>query len=295
MLLDDLKGTSFPAASLSISDAWTLVNDRCKKLFGRTAIDELTADYEFEGKWIDKLDRSDPGPTAFCDFHEMRGKLIRVLERNPEQVLGLRQWSRDLLPQLQPITVLANPSGVDGKPPAGMRAILEQTTASTKNWWWASILSPATTGYLFPHIDSWQFVLQYLSPLTKLMLSGRRHNLMIGPELLLIEHQLERLNYEIYFDGPFEFPEEGDDTDDYYRLTSRTEFKCDFCSTNIPRGNGRLLGPWTIRRNIKLAQACITGLGGNQRGLELFWKDWSHWHFCDKCLTSMRKGGVLEA
>jgi hypothetical protein len=131
------------------------------------------------------------------------------------------------------------------------------------------------------------FVLRYLAPLAKLILSGRRHQLMIGPELLLMEHELERMGYSIYFDVPFEFPVEDDDTSDYFLLASRTEFKCDFCRGEIVRGSGRLIGPWTLRRNRRLAETCIVGLGGGEIGRAWIWKDWSHWHYCGTCVESL--------
>jgi hypothetical protein len=292
MLLNDLRGTAFSAASMSVRDAWDLVNKRCKKLFDRTAIEELEADYALEGDCVKKLDASDHAAIAFGDFHNLRGRFIDVIRKTPEQVLGLKEWSDGLLPRLQPLTILANPSGVDGKPPSGMEAVLEQSASSSDGWWWAALLQRPASGYSFKESNSWLFVLRYLAPLAKLILSGRRHQLMIGPELLLMEHQLERIGYTIYFDDPFEFPTEQDDTTDFYRLSSKKKFVCDFCRATILRGSGRLIGPWTIRRNHRLAQACVDGLGGGEIGLQRFWKDWSHWHCCDTCLSNLKSIGL---
>jgi hypothetical protein len=293
MLLDDLKGIAFSAASLSVLDAWELVNKRCKKLFDRTAIEELEADYALEGDWVKKLDAKDHAAIAFGDFHNLRGRFIDVIRETPEQVLDLMQWSDRFLPRLQPLTILANPSGVDGEPPCGMEAVLDQSGSSSNGWWWAALLQQPPSRSSFKESNSWLFVLRYLAPLAKLILSGRRHQLMIGPELLLMEHQLERLGYTIYFDGPFEFPTEQDDTTDFYRLSSRKKFVCDFCRATIPHGGGRLTGPWTIRRNRRLAQACVDGLGGDEIGLQRFWRDWSHWHCCDTCFSNFKSIGLV--
>jgi len=295
MLLDELKGFRYGIASLSVGEAWELVNSRCKKLWGKTATEELEADYLHEEKWVAKLDTAEHGARAFRDFHEVRGTLIDAFKQSPEMFLDLNRWSESVLPKLQPNIIMANPGGVDGTPPDGMEPVLkDDAPEQSAHWWWAAMLGKDDSPYCFRSKDAWLFVIQYLGPLAKLMLCGRRHELMIGPELLLMERELKRLKFTIYFEPAFEYPSEQDDTEDFYRLTTRSQFTCDFCRVEIQRGQGKLIGPWTIRRNIKLAHACASGLGEGDLGWIRLWKDWSHWHFCDRCLDLVKEKQLLE-
>jgi hypothetical protein len=260
-LLEDLRGYSYSFGSLSVEAAWTLANERCRKLFGRTAEEELDIDYDFEGSWVAKLPASDPAAKAFSDFHKLRGRFIQTLKKNPCKILDLRDWSKDLLPDINPYVVLAYPPGFDATLPADLVSVLEERLTQHERVCWAALFQPRIGGFSFEDQESWLFVFKYLAPLAKLILFGRRHDLMIGSELLLMEEQLRNVGKSVVFDDAFEYPVEGDDTSDFWRLLDREESKCDFCASPIARPSGRVIGPWGLRRNNKLLTVCVHALG----------------------------------
>jgi hypothetical protein len=153
-------------------------------------------------------------------------------------------------------------------------------------WWWA--VGPEEwsfngEAFALKKKDAWLTIASDSAPIAKLMLNGRAHRTMLGPELLGAEMRLKHEGLEIVFDPMFGFPAETNEIKSFFELNGKSEVACDFCRASVKKTEGYLVSPWVFRYKQENADLCIEGFGGGQLGQLQYWKDWSPWVFCDKC------------
>jgi len=116
---------------------------------------------------------------------------------------------------------------------------------------------------------------------------------MIGPELLAFEKRLSANGIDLRLDPQFAYPREDpkDQMAVYYILSGNRAIRCDLCSEELRKPEGRFLQPWLFRHNTGVAEMAITGLtpkgAGEEAGQRRFWKDWSAWVCCDSCFNKL--------
>jgi len=226
--------------------AWELVNEASKKLWGITILDELSVDYEKETEWIGKLTNSNlvnPNTrSALNDLHALRGRLIQVLISNPGAIIDPIQFTRDLLFLIRPIPIAASRSGQLGSPPEGWARVISFKDRGYQGpegeWWWAAgpeEWSVDAEDIALNDRDIWLNIVSDWAPIAKLMLNGRAHRTMLGPELLTAQMLLQDEGLEIVFDPMFRFPAETNEIKSFFELNGKSEVACDFCRAPVKK------------------------------------------------------------
>lgn len=293
-LMHSFEGFHFEFGELNINDAWNLVNQHAKQLWGRSIHEELLEDYDQEEKYcsrISQLDYVRPCIVkALNGYHNTRGKLIKLLKSNPEWFLDVNAFSTNLLPALNPILVNAVPCGVYGEPPIGTHLVYGYRHPDYQGedglWWWA-VGHHSHGGVELADTEEWLDIASYYAPLAKIMMNGRRHKTMLGPEILSIQKRLEAAGISIKLDPLYVFPEREETIENLYYLQMRNTLTCDWCGKSVHKPSGRLISPWVFRLNSHNANLAIEAFGGGIHGELKFLKDWSFWVFCDDCASTI--------
>jgi hypothetical protein len=289
--LTALQGKFKSIGGISLEDAWEIVNATAKQMWGRTIIEELDEDYKREGAWIDDLQKleyvADSVKNVSADFHRLRGKLIRLLKEAPAVIFNPRLTGASGL--FLPMPVLVNTAGDLGELPDGWEQVFGYTYSEQPDvkWFWAVIPEqwPPADVKAFTLQDrvSWARVISHHTPLAKLMMNGRKHRTILGPELLFVETDLKaQLNLDLAIDPLFKYPPEVDDINAYYTLADKTEAVCDMCKAELKKPHGHYVSGWVFRSSEKNKQLAIDTYGGGPMGELVFLKDWSPWILCDK-------------
>ena len=116
-LLAFLSGqkTKLKFGELRIAESWDLLNNACRKIWGRSAMEEIREDYQREGEFLKTFeDAPDNARKCFEDYHHLRGTLIDTLEKTPDSILDTKTFVTGLLPRLQPGMIVCKASGHDG-------------------------------------------------------------------------------------------------------------------------------------------------------------------------------------
>lgn len=279
----------------STLEGWELVNKTAKDLWGRTVIEETQSDFQKEEELCKAMEANqwtpDPVKRAFRDYHSLRGYVINLLQSEPLAIIDPTYFAKSLLQIVRPQPILVRNGGTLGDPPEGFLQVLGYHDVDDQDheegkWWWAVTPPPedvAATGISLSEWKDWLSIVEHFAPLAKLMLHGRRHRIMLGPELMAAQMRLSAQGIPLRFDPHFEFPVEWSDVTPFWRLTELQEAACDFCKAKVPRGQGRIVHPWFFRRNIKRAEIAIQAFGGGKTGRLRFLRDWSVWLVCDAC------------
>lgn len=293
------KGSEFRNASPTA--IWHAVNQAARQLWGRTVTEEIDADYQEEGNYIQKYRRAGyhipEGILASLeDYHRLRGDLIELLRKEPEQVVSLNSFVKRVLPRVDPIPIFAFPSGRTHELGEGDRGILGYSHAwpsgERYQWWWAT--SPVRErGNLQESLfsleahDHWLILVEQFAPLAKLMMNGYSHRIMLGPELVYAHAKLTNAGYKVVFDPLFSIPPEVrdkpfGDAGFYWNLTRLLEAHCDLCYATISHGGGYALSPW-IFRSKENREIAIRLHGNGEKGESRWLADWSIWIVCEAC------------
>jgi hypothetical protein len=305
--LNVLRPRFHELGSMNVMDAWEVVDATAKELYGRTILEEMRTDYARQEAWCEEIASMEPVPDeikrALSDYHRLRGKLIDTFEEDPDTFVDPDRFGKDLLFKIHPLPVYTASGGIVGEPAEGLNRLFgyqePDVDIAEAKWWWAAISrdwpSEDPTTLTLQDRQAWIAVLDFFAPLAKLMMNGRRHRTILGPELVSIEARLEA-NYgiKLRFDPTFEYPEESSDIQSFYWLTEKSEARCDFrgvypesCEGTIQQPEGHLVSPWAIRRNVPLAYAIMEALGGGLMGELQFRKDWSVWVACESCYSKL--------
>ena len=298
-LLNALRGKFKAFGEISIEDAWEVVNATAKQLWGRTILEELDEDYKREGEWCDQIREletvNDTVMIALTDFHNLRGQLITLLKNSPTMIF--HPYLPILSGTILPMPVLTAPGGEFGETPEGWDRVFgyQEPDQPKIKWWWAAIPArwPIENDqiYTLKEISSWGRIISYYAPLAKMMMNGRKHRTILGPELITIEKILKaQLDLDLLLDPHFLWPNETDEINAYYTLSDKTEAVCDMCRAHLEKPHGHFLSPWVFRYSLKNAQLAIETYGGGDGGYLTFVKDWSPWLLCDTCYGKVSAG-----
>jgi hypothetical protein len=305
----------------SVLKVWEQVNNFSKELWGRSVVEEIREDYRQEGEYYDRLIQftAERVPNhalipTINDYRKLREKLISILENDPGQILDPVKFSQDLLPQVHPIPISANPAGLVSKddlssdlsllfglkhaePPRSffqrIRRVLTPKSKVSKDCVWACVPSQTSWDKVggtirFPAVAPWAITANYAAPLAKLAMKGRNHRVSLGPELILVHQELKKQGFKVSIEGAFAFPDLYSlimPAAPLYEICGEDEQQCDLCRhlNMVKKPHGYLLSPWLFRAYESLAKFAVERHGGGERGYNTFLKDWSIWFVCDSC------------
>lgn len=279
-------------------EAWDLVNRISRDAWGRTVVEELRADFEHEGELCDRVAERGPHPidVALADFHRLRGGLIDDLERDPSPFVDPTAFVTQLLPSLRPMPIVASPSGRLGPTPPDWKLVAGYRLNEDVRWWWAARppdQPQAPDAVALSEHQAWDQIAEWWAPLAKMMVNGRRHRLMLGPELVTAEARHEQSGNPLRFDPRYAYPDEDTylmDSDVFFDLTLLSEAQCDMCTASIHPGAGKLVSPWLFRRYPEARRQAVERAGGGTAGEMLMLRDWSVWVICDPCVAKLPRG-----
>jgi hypothetical protein len=279
---------------MSDDDAAELVDGVARRLWGRTAVEEIAEDIDAmeamlarpSASWMD--DESLRG--AFADFVSMRRAFLRAaLELGPASLLP-RAFPVVWRNRLNPWHVVATPHGgeqddegsiVFGRQ-LNLPAPFDRIFGSTVIWGKLYMQQVATGEQSLGPTNqaAWIEMLERHGPRALLMLNGRRHRRMVPPEL---ERPIDEIQNEIgipvRFDPHYEWPEQRDQatrTAEAVTLAAvadRSTFMCDVTGDQIHPSQAAVLTPWEFRRS-SLEERFRQG--GIYHEIQLA-RDWSDW------------------
>lgn len=321
----DTGGSGFPTERLSallnewtknaktysvsnMADGWEVVNQTAKRLWGRTAVEELQADFELEHKYVEEIKkRHEVGSNArlaLTDLHELRSDFIHNFIKNPLSYVDPSLFAEQVLFKIRPLSIRAVPGGIFGKPPTGWERVSGYKHPGVENplstWWWAiapmdwpkndqhhKFFFKQRKIYSLKQRKAWLSIVADFAPMAKLLMNGFRHRTMLGPELTSVFARMYNEGIKITVDPTFSAPQDDLDINVWFTQTQRESATCDICSCSIPRPQGHILSPWLFRNNPDYADVAIKQFGGGLQGHLLFWKDWSPWVICNVCYIKL--------
>jgi hypothetical protein len=278
---------------LDVLEGWELVNSTAKKLWDRTVMEETQEDFTREKNWVDVLGKQashDSIEAAIRDLHALRGRLIKALEEDPGAVIDPHQFVRDLLFRLRPLPIIASRSGRLGKPAPGWQRVIGYVQPGSQDpegdWWWAAApeqWQPDATSLALRERKAWLTIVSEHAPMAKLMLNGRDHRTMLGPEIVSVEKRMEYAGLGIDFDPLFCFPKETNEIAAFFEIRRKEEAACDFCRQPVKKNEGYLVSPWVLRYSQKIKDFIVDAFGGGASGELKYLRDWSPWVLCNNC------------
>lgn len=286
-------------AEMTLDEAWEYYNALAKRIWGKTAIEELEDDYKLEERTLSSLEQHPAAlpavKAAFRDYHRLRRILIEILKRTPSSILCPTLSSIEVLDQIRPMPVWAAPASESGKPYSGWTRSIGCENwiydGEPLDWWWTAVpdnWSSAQDRLTLQESWAWQEILEFHAPMAKLFLNGRKHFTMLGPEMLAAEKILREWDIDVVFEAGCAYPEKPEEIDHFYYNGGTDQLVCDFCRSSMKRPEGNVLSPWILRINSTLASICIYHYGGGEQGRTLFARDWSPWIICNKCFRDVR-------
>ncbi len=277
----------------SCEEAWDLVNQTCRRIFGRTAIEETEIDLEHEARFVDTVAQAMPGSalaTAMTDLHGLRGRMFELLKSDPAAVLDQAAWADRTVQRTQPLIVVAAPAGEVGEPPDGFARLSGYRHPETDyerepeaRWWW-SALNEQWPDAADPEIlclrdrSAWTAVVSDYAPFGKLMYAGHKQRLMLGPEILGARLRFEQATgIELKVHSAFSHPRYAHDAGFWNFITGRDDFRCDLSSETVRKPEGCMLDAWELRLRPGLRHALLGSVENQRRMLFSLWRDWTPW------------------
>ena len=278
---------------MSDEEAAELADKVAKRLWGRTAFEEVAADIDtMETKvdatkdtWLSLEGLYD----AYKDFVKLRRRVLaRAKSLGPASVLP-RAFPILWRDRLKPWQVVATPGGdfeAKGAPvvfgqrlnvPRGLEMVLPESVT----WGRLHIAEDSDIDDVFaPRArDAWLQVLERHAPGAFLMLNGRRHRRMVPPELERRITEIEGCGISVRFHPLFEWPEQRDQQSRVgeaialAEFSGRTSFACDITGDEIKPSEAATLTPWEFRRSLLLPKFRETGIVAEVK-LVTDWSDW---------------------
>jgi hypothetical protein len=287
-------GKQSDRVDMSDEEAAALVDEVARRLWGRTAFEEINADIDaMEEKvnlasapWLAENGLFD----AYTDFVSLRRQLLAAARTaGPASVLprAFRIVWRD---RLFPWHVVASPGGtyprerddpiVFGRSlnvPPELRHLLSPTVV----WGRLHSAPPEAAARFSPRArDAWLEMLERHGPRAYLMLNGRRHRRMVPPELERPVAEIEQLGIKVRFHPHFEEPEQRDpdtrvsEAVALARFAGRKSFICDITGDEIEPSEAAVLTPWEFRRSPLLPRFRQRGDIFEEYRLATDWSDW---------------------
>jgi hypothetical protein len=256
--------------------AWELVDKAARRIWGRTAIEEIEADIDrmedagasvVSQTWTTKSGLTD----AWVDFVLLRRRLLTEVRAAGSASLLPRAFSHLWLDRLLPWHVVAAPAGDSSEngAPVVFGRRFEQPPGREHLVAWGRLheapVERAAAGFAPRNRVAWLQMLQQHAPRARLMLNGRRHRLMVPPELEGQIDAIAEMGVVVKFVPSFEYPEDRDRAARAAEAlmladwSQRKTFLCDVTGEEIAPEDAALLTPWEFRRSPLI---------------ELFRKDW---------------------
>lgn len=278
---------------LDLEGKWNYVNKLTKSKWGKTVLEEFEFDLKEEEKMVNQIQEIsylyNEVKITYKEYHENRKKVLKIFKENPLSIIDPKLFVNEYLDKMTPIPVVAYPHGITNDMP-DWKSVFGYHEGED-NWIWGVMpkkwIEDEKSFSMFK-ISDWSFIVSYLAPIAKLILNGRSHKTMLGPELLVAQKVLEKNNWKIKFDPLFEFPEEKNLMPFFHYLTNNNDSKCDICNSDISYPNGRTISPWVFRYSIMNGTFGIKILGDEEIGRSNFIKDWSMWIVCESCHDNVR-------
>ena len=278
---------------MSGEEAAELTDKVAKRLWGRTAFEEITDDIDtMEAKvdatthaWLSLEGLYD----AYKDFVRLRRQVLaRAKSLGPASILP-RAFPILWRDHLRPWQVVATPGGElqdEGAPivfgqklnvPRG----LEMVVPKSVTWGRVHIAKDSNSDDVFAPLarEAWLQVLERHAPGALLMLNGRRHRRMVPPELERRISEIEEYGIPVHFHPLFEWPEQRDQrsrTAEAIALaefSGRSSFECDITGDEIKPTEAATLTPWEFRRSPLLPKFREAGIVAEVK-LVTDWSDW---------------------
>jgi hypothetical protein len=284
-----------PPQILPFDESWTLINQTCTRLFGRSVIEETEADWSIAQQTYESL-RGKILPAlsdVVMELQAVRKRLIDQLKNDPQSVLRAADFQDRLLNRIRPRVVLCSPKGridlAEGfEQVFGYDHSRAQPSLSSRvsRWTWAATEAlgpmPHDSGAIVLREPAWMTFASELAPITKLVTDGRRHRSMLGPEIVHAEARLRTMaNAEIIVDPLFGAPHESLDFPSFLFLLGSDEATCDLSSKKVTALSGVMFSKWLLLNNPELAELVIqfwaAGYPNDSAARLTFWKDWSPW------------------
>ncbi len=278
---------------MSDEEAAELVDTVSRRLWGRTAFEEIVADIDaMEAKmdlaaapWLASEGLYD----AFSDFLQLRRRLLAAaLEAGPSSALP-RAFPIIWRDRLLPWHVVATPGGSfenDDAPVVfgatlNLPPQLKSFVPSTVTWGRLYSASNADTTRVFaPRARAaWLQMLEHHGPSAHLMLNGRRHRRMVPPELERPITEIEKMGIKVRFHPRFEWPEQRAQEARVAEAVAladflgRKSFVCDITGEEIEPADAAIVTPWEFRRSSLLSRFRQAGTVAEIR-LVTDWSDW---------------------
>jgi len=277
---------------MSGDQAAELVDKVAKRLWGRTAFEEIAADIdtmEARAEAVKDMFVSLEGLyDAYMDFARLRRQMLATArDLGPASVLprAFPLW-RD---RLKPWQVVATPGGdfeAKGAPVVFGRQLtvprgLEMVVPKSVTWGRLHAASDSDADDVFaPRArDAWLQVLERHAPGAFLMLNGRRHRRMVPPEIERRITEIEGYGIPVRFHPRFEWPEQRDQPSRIgeaialAKFSGRKSFTCDITGDEIQPDEAVTLTPWEFRRSDLLPKFQEVGVVATVR-LVTDWSDW---------------------
>jgi len=283
------------AGSFEMSDeaAMEIVDKIAKKLWGRTALEEVAFDIDAMESRLDLQTAPWLEPEyldqVYSDYIQLRRSVLsEVIELGPSSVLP-RAFPGHWRDSLQPWHVETFPNGsgdekngetvfgIDLNPPAAIQGLVPSRVVwGTLSDWTAN---PTFKSFRPARRQAWFHMLECHAPRARLMLNGRRHRRMIPPELERTISEISDLGVEIKYHPSFEWPaNRGEDERNaeavaLAEFSGRTHFVCDITGEKIDPLDASVLTPWEFRRS-PLRERFLKEVEIGQLYLARDWSDW---------------------
>jgi len=279
---------------MSDEEAAELVDKVAKRLWGRTAFEEIAADIDTMEMKVDAakdawLNMGEGLYEAYMDFVKLRRRVLARAKSLGAATMLPRAFPISWRDRLKPWQVVATPSGdfeADGalivfgqrlNVPHG----LEKVVPKSVTWGRLHIADDSDTEDVFaPRArDAWLQVLERHAPGAFLMLNGRRHRRMVPPELERRISEIEGYGIPVRFHPLFEWPEQRDQRSRMEEaialaeFSGRATFACDITGDEIKPSEAATLTPWEFRRSPLLPKFREAGIVAEVK-LVTDWSDW---------------------
>jgi hypothetical protein len=287
----DVLGPNAGRFDMSDEESAAMVDKASRRLWGRTAFEEIAADIDgmearvdvASAPWLSAEGLYD----AFMDFVALRRRLLAAArEAGPASLLP-RAFPLVWRDRLVPWHVVATPGGSveeeDGRVvlgvnlnvPPGLEAVVPASVT------WGRLHAAHGIGAEFaPQTDAaWLQMLERHGPRALIMLNGRLHRRMLPPELERAIGEIENLGVQVRFHPRFAWPEQRDkktcvaEAVALADFSGRDSFVCDITGDGIPPTDAAVITPWEFRRSELLPKFREAGIIAEVRLLT----DWSDW------------------
>jgi hypothetical protein len=250
---------------MSEQAAADLVDGVARRLWGRTALDEIAADTDEMEKQItlEKAPWLDRGGLwgAFRDYISLRRDMLGAARNVGPAALLPGTFAVGWRDRLLPFHVVATPVGdgedASGEVVFGARFAPRPGFPSLVTWGRLQDTPARESKKTFGLSDheAWKQMLTFHGPIAMLMLNGRNNRRMVPPEIESALATLRQEGIKVAFHPRFEWPatrstaERSKEALALAAFTSRSHFVCDITGDTIEAADAAVITAWEFRRS----------------------------------------------